>query len=126
MEDNRSLVSNGFVSNKSHTIQHADLKSVGHGESTASGTGNHSVQHTVSRPVYIAPKVAKKEEANIFRAKCLVAIILVLAAAAVATSAYILVEDQARSNFENQVSANCCLTGPKQCLKVMKPDKIIY
>eukprot|EP00980_Cylindrotheca_fusiformis_P030382 scaffold24738_cov103-Cylindrotheca_fusiformis.AAC.2 len=90
MKDNSS-----FVSRKSHLTQHSDLTSIGNGASICS-----SAQRS-SSPVYNAPTVAKSEERNILRAKCLVALILVLAAATVATSAYILVKDQAQSNFEN-------------------------
>eukprot|EP00980_Cylindrotheca_fusiformis_P021626 scaffold8492_cov84-Cylindrotheca_fusiformis.AAC.1 len=94
MKDNRS-----FVSKESHLTQPTDLRSIGNG--TSSGSASQSAQSNV-RPVYNAPTVAKGEEKNIIRARCLVALILILAAATVATYAYILVKDQARNNFENQ------------------------
>eukprot|EP00980_Cylindrotheca_fusiformis_P025404 scaffold13613_cov114-Cylindrotheca_fusiformis.AAC.1 len=53
-------------------------------------------------PSYVAPSVAKQEEANIFRAKILVCGILLLAVTSVATSAYLLVAHQEQSNFENR------------------------
>eukprot|EP00980_Cylindrotheca_fusiformis_P013626 scaffold3508_cov113-Cylindrotheca_fusiformis.AAC.6 len=85
----------------SKNSQHSDLRSTGNGASTCSSSGDRSAQST-SRPDYKAPIVAKSEERNILRAKCLVAFILVLATATVATAAYILVRDQAQSDFENQ------------------------
>eukprot|EP00980_Cylindrotheca_fusiformis_P018345 scaffold5995_cov113-Cylindrotheca_fusiformis.AAC.1 len=54
------------------------------------------------RMPYQPPKVAKREEANILRAKVLVALIILIAAGAVGTSTYLLVKDQERTNFENQ------------------------
>eukprot|EP00980_Cylindrotheca_fusiformis_P018951 scaffold6336_cov116-Cylindrotheca_fusiformis.AAC.1 len=96
MAENRNL-----DSKQSNVSQLSEIRSVENGASTASGSGDQSVQNH-SRPAYNAPKVAKGEEKNILRAKCLVALIIVLAAATVATSAYVLVNDQAQSNFENQ------------------------
>eukprot|EP00980_Cylindrotheca_fusiformis_P031242 scaffold26053_cov127-Cylindrotheca_fusiformis.AAC.2 len=54
------------------------------------------------RETYQPPEVAKQEEANIIRAKILVALIIVVAASGVATSTYILLKDQEKTNFENQ------------------------
>eukprot|EP00980_Cylindrotheca_fusiformis_P029541 scaffold23502_cov113-Cylindrotheca_fusiformis.AAC.3 len=54
------------------------------------------------RETYQPPEVAKQEEANILRAKILVALIIVVAASGVATSTYILLKDQEKTNFENQ------------------------
>eukprot|EP00980_Cylindrotheca_fusiformis_P013623 scaffold3508_cov113-Cylindrotheca_fusiformis.AAC.3 len=88
-------------SKNNHLTQNSDLRSIGNGASTCSSSGYQSGQ-TPPRPVYNAPTVAKSEERNILRAKCLVALILVLATATVATSAYILVNDQSQSDFENQ------------------------
>eukprot|EP00980_Cylindrotheca_fusiformis_P023702 scaffold10816_cov85-Cylindrotheca_fusiformis.AAC.1 len=99
MVDNHSL-----VFKQSHVAQHSDLRSVGNGASTASGSGDQSAQNP-SRPVYNAPIVAKGEEKNIIRARCLVALILVVAVATVGTSTYILLEDQAQRNFENQFTS---------------------
>eukprot|EP00980_Cylindrotheca_fusiformis_P002438 scaffold580_cov72-Cylindrotheca_fusiformis.AAC.7 len=54
------------------------------------------------KEAYQPPEVAKQEEANILRAKILVALITVLAASGVGASTYLLVKDQAKTNFENQ------------------------
>eukprot|EP00980_Cylindrotheca_fusiformis_P029063 scaffold22710_cov114-Cylindrotheca_fusiformis.AAC.2 len=75
--------------------------SIGNGASTCSSSGDKSA-HRVLRPDHTALTVAKSDETNIFRAKCLVALILILAAATIAASAYILVKNQAQSNFEIQ------------------------
>eukprot|EP00980_Cylindrotheca_fusiformis_P000897 scaffold238_cov95-Cylindrotheca_fusiformis.AAC.3 len=99
MKGNSSL-----VSRKSRLSQHSDDRSVGNGASTCSSSRDQLSAQKTSPPDYIVPTVAKSEETNILRAKCLVALILILAAATVATFAYILVKDQAQSNFENQVS----------------------
>eukprot|EP00980_Cylindrotheca_fusiformis_P003027 scaffold703_cov131-Cylindrotheca_fusiformis.AAC.4 len=57
------------------------------------------VQH---RKTYQPPEVAKREEANILRAKLLVALIILVAVCGVGTCTYLLVKDQERTNFENQ------------------------
>eukprot|EP00980_Cylindrotheca_fusiformis_P013631 scaffold3508_cov113-Cylindrotheca_fusiformis.AAC.11 len=101
--DNRSM-----ISKNSHLAKHSDLRSIGYGASTCSSGGDQS-EHNTARPGYNPPTVAKSEERNILRAKCLVALILVLATVTVATSAYILVRDQAQSDFENQVSSGMVL-----------------
>eukprot|EP00980_Cylindrotheca_fusiformis_P012122 scaffold2929_cov107-Cylindrotheca_fusiformis.AAC.1 len=54
------------------------------------------------REKYQPPEVAKQEEANIVRAKILVALIILLAASGVGTATYLLVKDQERATFENQ------------------------
>eukprot|EP00980_Cylindrotheca_fusiformis_P008047 scaffold1715_cov93-Cylindrotheca_fusiformis.AAC.1 len=96
---------NRILASKSNdTTQQSDLRSIGNGTSSSTPSGEQSSED-IDRPVYNAPTVAINEEKNIFRAKCLVAFILVLATATVATSAYILVKDQERSNFENQFRA---------------------
>eukprot|EP00980_Cylindrotheca_fusiformis_P015177 scaffold4199_cov101-Cylindrotheca_fusiformis.AAC.5 len=46
--------------------------------------------------------VGKREEANVLRARALVALILLLAVTGVATAAYLLVKEQEQSDFENQ------------------------
>eukprot|EP00980_Cylindrotheca_fusiformis_P011116 scaffold2555_cov82-Cylindrotheca_fusiformis.AAC.3 len=96
MNDNRTL-----DSNSNDTTQQSDLRSIGNGTSSSNPSGEQSSEE-IGRPVYNAPTVAKNEEKNIVRAKFLVALILVLATATVATSSYILLKDQERSNFENQ------------------------
>eukprot|EP00980_Cylindrotheca_fusiformis_P025843 scaffold14714_cov108-Cylindrotheca_fusiformis.AAC.2 len=54
------------------------------------------------RATYQPPEVAKQEEANILKAKILVALIIVLAACGVGSATYLLVKDQETTNFENQ------------------------
>eukprot|EP00980_Cylindrotheca_fusiformis_P007867 scaffold1673_cov85-Cylindrotheca_fusiformis.AAC.1 len=67
-------------------------------------SSNSSSGKAPSLSSYIAPSVAKQEEVNIFRAKILVCGILLLAVISVATSAYLLVDHQERSNFESRFS----------------------
>eukprot|EP00980_Cylindrotheca_fusiformis_P005841 scaffold1228_cov119-Cylindrotheca_fusiformis.AAC.8 len=69
---------------------------------TPSVTGSSGGDDIPNQPSYIAPVVAKQEEANIFKAKILVAAILLLAVASVSTSTYLLVKHQELSNFENR------------------------
>eukprot|EP00980_Cylindrotheca_fusiformis_P012356 scaffold3033_cov91-Cylindrotheca_fusiformis.AAC.2 len=109
-----------MLSKNSRLTQHSDLRSIGNGTSTCSSSGYQSAQQTPG-PVYNAPIVAKSEERNILRAKRLVALILVLATATVATSAYILVRDQARSDFENQFAAYASKIGS---VSRQKADKL--
>eukprot|EP00980_Cylindrotheca_fusiformis_P025844 scaffold14714_cov108-Cylindrotheca_fusiformis.AAC.3 len=54
------------------------------------------------RETYQPPEVAKQEEANILKAKILVALIIVLAVSGVGSATYLLVKDQEKTNFENQ------------------------
>eukprot|EP00980_Cylindrotheca_fusiformis_P026136 scaffold15462_cov109-Cylindrotheca_fusiformis.AAC.2 len=57
-----------------------------------------------ARETYHPPAVAKQEEANILKAKILVALIIVLAVCGVGSATYLLVKDQEKTNFENQFS----------------------
>eukprot|EP00980_Cylindrotheca_fusiformis_P031058 scaffold25757_cov127-Cylindrotheca_fusiformis.AAC.1 len=66
------------------------------------GSDTTSRGHDPEREAYQPPEVAKQEEANILRAKVLVALIIILAASGVGTAAYLLVKDQEKTNFENQ------------------------
>eukprot|EP00980_Cylindrotheca_fusiformis_P002910 scaffold675_cov103-Cylindrotheca_fusiformis.AAC.21 len=66
-------------------------------------TDSASNDGTNERETYQPPEVAKREEANIFRARILVVLIIVLAASAVGASTFLLVKDQEKTNFENQV-----------------------
>eukprot|EP00980_Cylindrotheca_fusiformis_P005555 scaffold1176_cov111-Cylindrotheca_fusiformis.AAC.1 len=63
--------------------------------SSSSGSGDMP-----NHPTYIAPVVAKREEANILKAKALVAVILLLAVVGVSTMAYVLVKEQEQNSFE--------------------------
>lgn len=78
-------------------------KQSGHSSTTGVGASNSSIGDAALRQVYSAPAVDKREEKNVRRANGLVAVILLLAVAGVASRAYLLVRDQERSNFENQV-----------------------
>eukprot|EP00980_Cylindrotheca_fusiformis_P005059 scaffold1072_cov124-Cylindrotheca_fusiformis.AAC.5 len=70
-------------------------KSGSDGELASSPTSSHQQRnHSFD--------VATKEEKNVFRAKILVALILLLAVCVVATITYLLVDSQERSNFESQ------------------------
>eukprot|EP00980_Cylindrotheca_fusiformis_P017709 scaffold5563_cov94-Cylindrotheca_fusiformis.AAC.2 len=60
-----------------------------------------SLQRETNQP----PEVAKQEDANILRAKILVALIIILAASAVGASTYLLVKDQEKKDFENQFAS---------------------
>eukprot|EP00980_Cylindrotheca_fusiformis_P001921 scaffold437_cov111-Cylindrotheca_fusiformis.AAC.19 len=66
------------------------------------GSDTTSRDRDPEREAYQPPEVAKQEEANILRAKILVALIIVLAASGVGASTYLLVKDQEKTNFENQ------------------------
>eukprot|EP00980_Cylindrotheca_fusiformis_P010153 scaffold2261_cov124-Cylindrotheca_fusiformis.AAC.1 len=55
-----------------------------------------------ARETYQPPEVARQEEANILKAKILVALIIVLAVSGVGSATYLLVKDQEKTNFENQ------------------------
>eukprot|EP00980_Cylindrotheca_fusiformis_P023267 scaffold10305_cov123-Cylindrotheca_fusiformis.AAC.2 len=65
--------------------------------SDASGNGNAAPQKA-----YIPASVAKREEANVLRARGLVALILLLAVVGVATATNLIVKQQERSDFENK------------------------
>eukprot|EP00980_Cylindrotheca_fusiformis_P022361 scaffold9240_cov126-Cylindrotheca_fusiformis.AAC.1 len=95
-------------SQKSQTTHHVSHSSTGGGETgsrseSESRSGSESVGgNAAPKHVYVPPTVAKQEEANVLRAKFLVAFILLLAAAGVATTTNLLVRQQERSDFENQ------------------------
>eukprot|EP00980_Cylindrotheca_fusiformis_P020998 scaffold7994_cov123-Cylindrotheca_fusiformis.AAC.1 len=70
---------------------------------SSSGGGSESRSETASdRQVYFSTTFGKREEANVLRARALVALILVLAATGVATATHLLVKQQERKDFENQ------------------------
>eukprot|EP00980_Cylindrotheca_fusiformis_P004622 scaffold988_cov100-Cylindrotheca_fusiformis.AAC.2 len=66
---------------------------------TTEHSSKYQKQH---RETFQPPELLKREEANILRAKYLVAVIILLAVSAVGTCTYVLVEDQERTSFENQ------------------------
>eukprot|EP00980_Cylindrotheca_fusiformis_P014459 scaffold3860_cov116-Cylindrotheca_fusiformis.AAC.1 len=93
MSDDQSL-----SSKKSYTTSFSRGSSFPFQDASDSASRDYSRQ----RETYQPPEVAKREEANILRAKILVAIIILLAASGVGTSTYLLVKDQEKTNFENQ------------------------
>eukprot|EP00980_Cylindrotheca_fusiformis_P003083 scaffold719_cov117-Cylindrotheca_fusiformis.AAC.3 len=73
---------------------------------SSSGGGSESrSENTATRQVYIPSAVGKQEDANVLRARCSVALILLLAASGVATAANLLVQQQERRDFENKFEA---------------------
>eukprot|EP00980_Cylindrotheca_fusiformis_P028645 scaffold22626_cov108-Cylindrotheca_fusiformis.AAC.1 len=85
------------TSKKSEVTHLSNQSSSGGGSESASG-------NAANRQDYVPPTVGKREEANVMRARALVALILLLAVTAVATAANLLVKEQERSDFENMVS----------------------
>eukprot|EP00980_Cylindrotheca_fusiformis_P018334 scaffold5978_cov119-Cylindrotheca_fusiformis.AAC.2 len=72
--------------------------------SSVGGTDSRS-DTDATRQVNTSPTVGKREEANVLRARGLVALILLLATAGVATAANLLVKQQERNDFENKFAA---------------------
>eukprot|EP00980_Cylindrotheca_fusiformis_P012082 scaffold2914_cov107-Cylindrotheca_fusiformis.AAC.1 len=68
----------------------------------SSGGGSGSGSDGFSQQVTIPPVVGKREEANVLRARALVALILLLAVSGVATAANLLVKKQEQDDFENK------------------------
>eukprot|EP00980_Cylindrotheca_fusiformis_P007513 scaffold1561_cov129-Cylindrotheca_fusiformis.AAC.5 len=68
----------------------------------SSGGGSESRSGSFWQNVYVPTVVGKREEANVLRARALVALVLLMAATGVATAANLLVKEQERRNFENQ------------------------
>eukprot|EP00980_Cylindrotheca_fusiformis_P010899 scaffold2482_cov116-Cylindrotheca_fusiformis.AAC.9 len=69
----------------------------GESVSEASGIGNDAPLQ-----VYNSPIVGKREEANVLKARGLVAFILLLAVVGVATTTVLIVQQQERSDFQNK------------------------
>eukprot|EP00980_Cylindrotheca_fusiformis_P022882 scaffold9858_cov84-Cylindrotheca_fusiformis.AAC.2 len=78
---------------------HSSIVGSGDSRSESETSGNRS---TPRRQAYIPPSVAKQEEANVLRARGLVALVLLLAVAGVATTTNLIVKQQERSDFENK------------------------
>eukprot|EP00980_Cylindrotheca_fusiformis_P004906 scaffold1043_cov117-Cylindrotheca_fusiformis.AAC.1 len=89
------------ASKKSQFTQQSSYSSSGGGSGSQSGLDSAIPQETDNPPT-----VGKREEANVLRARGLVALILLLAATGVATAANLLVKQQEQSDFENQFVAN--------------------
>eukprot|EP00980_Cylindrotheca_fusiformis_P027885 scaffold22563_cov128-Cylindrotheca_fusiformis.AAC.2 len=89
-EDTRSV-----TSRKSQLTHQSNQSSSGGESDSRSDTG-------AAQQVYPPPIIGKREEANVLRAKGLVALILLFAATGVATVANLLVKKQERKDFETQ------------------------
>eukprot|EP00980_Cylindrotheca_fusiformis_P027887 scaffold22563_cov128-Cylindrotheca_fusiformis.AAC.4 len=73
---------------------------------SSSGGGSESRSETATdQQVHLSTPFGKREEANVLRARGLVALILVLAATGVATATHLLVKQQERKDFETQFDA---------------------
>eukprot|EP00980_Cylindrotheca_fusiformis_P009000 scaffold1926_cov108-Cylindrotheca_fusiformis.AAC.4 len=93
------------TSKNSQVTQQSTHGSTGGGSDSRSGSEGSGNGISVPRRAYAPPSVAMREEANVVRARVLVAIILLLAVVGVATTTNILVRQQERSNFENKFAA---------------------
>eukprot|EP00980_Cylindrotheca_fusiformis_P015780 scaffold4589_cov132-Cylindrotheca_fusiformis.AAC.2 len=98
MSDNHSI-----TSRKSNSTTYSKSSS---SNSFPDATGFTSKDRTNQREIYEPPEVAKREEANIIRAKILVALIIILAGSALGASTYLIVKDQEEAIFENQQKAD--------------------
>eukprot|EP00980_Cylindrotheca_fusiformis_P018548 scaffold6142_cov116-Cylindrotheca_fusiformis.AAC.5 len=95
MSDNQSA-----ASRKSNSTNYSKSSS---SNSLRDANDSANKDRTNQRETYEPPEVAKREEANIIRAKIVVALIIILAASALGASTYLLVKDQEQTIFENQV-----------------------
>eukprot|EP00980_Cylindrotheca_fusiformis_P002436 scaffold580_cov72-Cylindrotheca_fusiformis.AAC.5 len=88
------------TSKKSQFTQQASHNSIG------GGSGSRNGLDAIREKVYFPPTVGKREEADVLRARVLMALVLLLAATGVATATNILVRQQERRDFENQFAAH--------------------
>eukprot|EP00980_Cylindrotheca_fusiformis_P018545 scaffold6142_cov116-Cylindrotheca_fusiformis.AAC.2 len=93
MSDDQSL-----ASKKTNFTFFSTSSSITRRDATGSKSKDCTRQTELNQP----PEVAKREEANIVRAKILVALIIILAGSALGASTYFLVKDQEQTIFENQ------------------------
>eukprot|EP00980_Cylindrotheca_fusiformis_P008997 scaffold1926_cov108-Cylindrotheca_fusiformis.AAC.1 len=70
--------------------------------SGSEGSGNGNAPYAPSPQVYTPLSVAKREEANVLKARILVALMLLLAVVSVATTANLIIKQQERSEFETK------------------------
>eukprot|EP00980_Cylindrotheca_fusiformis_P015725 scaffold4542_cov110-Cylindrotheca_fusiformis.AAC.2 len=91
------------------TLQSSSQHSSTREESTSSSSDGYLDNSTsaaaIQNKIGFSRFFGKREEANVLRARILVALILLLAATAVATAANLLVKQQEQSEFENQFAA---------------------
>eukprot|EP00980_Cylindrotheca_fusiformis_P017959 scaffold5706_cov151-Cylindrotheca_fusiformis.AAC.5 len=97
-------------SKKSQITQQSSYVSSG-GGSASNRSGSESGSGSGSgipapQQVHVSPIVGKQEEANVLKARGLVAFILLLAVAGVATTANLLVKQQEQNDFENQFAGH--------------------
>eukprot|EP00980_Cylindrotheca_fusiformis_P027317 scaffold19912_cov108-Cylindrotheca_fusiformis.AAC.1 len=86
-----------------HSSGDNDIRSVASKQSqwTSVSSGSDS-RSRLSQQANVAAIVGKREEANVLRARALVALILLLAVTGVATAAYLLAKQQEQRDFENK------------------------
>eukprot|EP00980_Cylindrotheca_fusiformis_P002277 scaffold530_cov107-Cylindrotheca_fusiformis.AAC.1 len=89
---------------QSVTSKESQFTPISSGGESGSGSGSRSGSRSddYSQQAYIAPVIGKREEANVLRARALVALILLLAVSGVATAANLLVKKQEQDDFENK------------------------
>eukprot|EP00980_Cylindrotheca_fusiformis_P012654 scaffold3091_cov117-Cylindrotheca_fusiformis.AAC.6 len=92
------------TSKNSQATEPLTRSSSGGGSESRSGSevSGNGIIAAHRQQVYVPPAVAKREEANVLRARGLVAIILLLAVAGVGTTTNLIVKRQEQSNFENK------------------------
>eukprot|EP00980_Cylindrotheca_fusiformis_P012655 scaffold3091_cov117-Cylindrotheca_fusiformis.AAC.7 len=95
------------TSKKTQGTQQSTPNSSGGGSESKSGSESRSGSEAsgngkaASRQAYVPSAIGKREDANVLRAKVLVAFILLLAVTGVATATNLLVKQQEQDNFEN-------------------------
>eukprot|EP00980_Cylindrotheca_fusiformis_P018636 scaffold6199_cov132-Cylindrotheca_fusiformis.AAC.1 len=100
-----SYYSSGEDDERSATSKKSQVTQLSSQSSNGEKSGCRSGHDDIHQELYSPPVVGKREEANVLRAKGLVALILLLAMTGVATAANLLVKQQEQSDFENQFEA---------------------
>eukprot|EP00980_Cylindrotheca_fusiformis_P010572 scaffold2349_cov110-Cylindrotheca_fusiformis.AAC.4 len=93
------------TSKNSQVTQQSTHGSTGWGSESRSGSEVNGNGISSLQQVYTPLSVAKREEANVLRARGLVAVILFLAVVSVATTTNLIVKQQERSEFKNKFEA---------------------
>lgn len=98
------------TSTKSTSIIPDDVSDLGSVASAATNTTTSTsltsmteASNSFAKPEYVNPKVAQKEEKWVLYAKCLVAGVLVVAMASLATATFILIKRGEYNEFKTQV-----------------------
>jgi hypothetical protein len=93
------------MSTDEETLSFASKTYISHpSDASSRGNGASSSDATPPQPVYNAPVLEGSEDTAIRRVKILVALVLLSALIAVATTTYLLVHEQEQHDFENVVS----------------------